>query len=281
MNNKTMNISRNIDLNEFNALGSYIFTVSLNTCLNIPSDQSTNTIKSWRLEIFSNTADLTIRTQVLVIPQEGNEYARYERTVKNTVGGSNFGGGTISVQPWHKVYFQGDLINTNLEFDKSATYNIGSSSNTVNNLYMQNAVTVLSDENHKTQIQDIPDNVLEAWSKVNFQMYKLNSEVQEKGEIAQFHFGVIAQRIKEVFEHAGLNFNDYGLLTYEKWDAVQAVEYMPATYDKEGNQTSPEIKAVEGKEAGEIYMVRYDEYIILEMAYQRKRLANLEAKFKS
>lgn len=179
-------------------------------------------------------------------------------------------------QAWTELHGVGKPYSGNFTFDQTATRNIGSSSGTVNNLYMQNAVTVVSDENKKSEIQSIPDAVLNAWCNVNFQMYKLNDAVAEKGNKARYHFGVIAQRIKEAFDNAGLDYNAYGLLTYDKWEAIQAEEYKPATYNENFEILTPEIKAVEPREAGEIYMVRYDECMILEAAYQRRKIKQLE-----
>lgn len=273
---KPQSISRNVDLNEFNNLGLHCFTVPLNQCKNIPSDQVSNAVTDWLLECIPNKINATVRTQILVIPQ-GNIYARYERTITNPWGGFNWGGGGTGTTPWKRVYFQGDMINTNITFAQAATSNIGEASKPANNCFVQNAVTVVSDKNYKSDIQVIPDAVLDAWENVTFKMYKLNVAIAEKGiDNARYHFGVIAQEIKAVFDNAGIDYNKYGLLTYEKWDAIQAVKYIPATYDEENKQLTPEVKGIEGREAGEIYMVRYDEIQVIEAAYQRRKIKQLE-----
>ncbi|HWI48412.1 MAG TPA: tail fiber domain-containing protein, partial [Rummeliibacillus sp.] len=69
-----------------------------------------------------------------------------------------------------------------------------------------------SDANEKQQIQDISDTILDAWSEVNYCMFKFNDAVALKGDEARFHFGVIAQKIDEAFTNHGLNAFDYGLL---------------------------------------------------------------------
>ncbi|MBF7689357.1 tail fiber domain-containing protein [Acinetobacter pollinis] len=262
----------NIDLNKITIDGDF-FMSSSNTYINSP-------VSGRDCHLVVKSFDRGNQQIEQTLTERATGYV-YKRILYNSYAHAFPASNTSISIPWYRLYGVGQQLNSTIIFDKSATYDIGSSLNTINNLYMQNAVTVVSDENYKTEIQDIPDNVLDAWSKVNFQMYKLNAAVQEKGCDARFHFGVIAQRIKDAFDSAGLDFNDYGLLTYDKWDAIQAVEYKEATYDQDGNQTSPEVQAVEEREAGEVYMVRYDECMILEMAYQRKCLADIKAKLKS
>lgn len=147
----------------------------------------------------------------------------------------------------------------------TAVYSIGSPSLTVNNLYVQNPVTVVSDENYKSNIQKIPDELLDAWENVEFNMWKMKAAINVKGATdARWHVGYIAQKIKSVLENAGLNWQDYGLITYESW--IESEE----TYDQNGNVLSPY------KAEGEIYMLRMEECLAVEMAYQRRKLDRIE-----
>lgn len=274
---KPQSISRNVDLNEFNNLGLHCFTVPLNQCKNIPSDQINNATGDWLLECIPNKINATVRTQILVIPQ-GNIYARYERTITNPWGGFNWGGGGTGTTPWKRVYFQGDMINTNITFAQAATSNIGESSKPANNCYLQNAVTVVSDERQKKSISELSEQELIcsiACGKL-YKKYKLNKAVDEKGDEARFHIGVISQDIVKCFNDHGLDWKQYGVVTYEKWDAIQAVEYQSATYDEKGDQLTPEIQAIEGRDGGEIYMVRYEELNCFINAGLDYRLSQLE-----
>ncbi|AFA44801.1 putative structural protein [Klebsiella phage vB_KleM_RaK2] len=147
----------------------------------------------------------------------------------------------------------------------TAVYSIGSPSLTVNNLYVQNPVTVVSDENYKSNIQKIPDELLDAWENVEFNMWKMKAAINVKGATdARWHVGYIAQKIKSALENAGLNWQDYGLITYESW--IESEE----TYDQNGNVLSPY------KAEGEIYMLRMEECLAVEMAYQRRKLDRIE-----
>lgn len=151
----------------------------------------------------------------------------------------------------------------------TAVYSIGSPSLTLNNLYIQNPVTVISDENYKMNIQPITDALLDAWENVQFSMWKMKSAIGVKGdENARWHMGFIAQQIKTVLENAGLNWQEYGLITYESWDEEEEIT------DSHGNILTPY------KAEGEIYMLRMDECLAVEMAYQRRRLDRIEKQFK-
>lgn len=180
----------------------------------------------------------------------------------------NFAGGTIS----------GTLTTRTFAPNVTATHNIGYASLTYNNAYFQNAPTVVSDANHKLFINDIPDEVLDAWSKVNYKQWKMKAAVAEKGEEeSRLHVGVIAQDIKEKFESAGLDATKYGILIYDSWEAIEAVEYKPAVHDPDTDELiSEEVQAIEGREAGEIWMVRMEECLALEAALMRRTTKRLE-----
>ena len=117
-----------------------------------------------------------------------------------------------------------------------------------------------SDERLKQQIKTIDDAALRAWSKVEYVQYKWNDAVEKKGDGARWHFGLIAQRVKEAFESEGLNAFEYGVLCYDTWDA-QAEEI-----DDNGVVVKRAI------DAGERYGVRYEEALALECAYLRSKL---------
>lgn len=184
----------------------------------------------------------------------------------------------------------------------TASWSLGLSSLTWKDVFTQNAVTVVSDETRKTDIQSIPEELLDAWEFVDFQMWKLKAAVAEKGEeAARYHVGWIAQRVRDVLTECGLDWTRYGLITYEKWDAREEViaswddEYAiipgtPAIYDEEGillQDEVPETQVLvreagsmvvqEAMEAGEIYMLRMEECMVVEAAYQRRRMDRIEA----
>lgn len=179
----------------------------------------------------------------------------------------------------------------------TANSNVGSASNVWNNIYTQNAVTVVSDRNYKDKVLPISEDVLDVWGTIGFSQWKLKTAIAEKGiDEARIHFGIVAQDIKEAFEEAGLDATMYGILIYESWDAqeeiveswdakYQIIPATPAYYDQEGNLIQAAIpessvlieeagsKVIQvARDAGEIWMVRMEECLSVEAAYQRRIL---------
>ena len=122
-------------------------------------------------------------------------------------------------------------------------------------VYAQTTTISTSDERQKQQIQDIPDEVLDAWEEVEFKQYKLNDSVTEKGdEKARLHIGLIAQEIKATFEKHGLDPTKYGLFCHDEWDVHEDPE----------DETSPIIRHEDS------YALRYEEALCLEAACERR-----------
>lgn len=144
--------------------------------------------------------------------------------------------------------------------------NLGSSSKRWKQLYAGTTTIATSDERFKQQIDSIPDAVLDAWGEVGFYQYKFNDAVEEKGDNARYHTGMIAQRIKNAFEQRNLDAFKYGLLCFDEWEATAA------QYDNDGEETSS------AQEAGNRYSLRYEECLCMEAAYQRRRADRIEAR---
>ncbi len=176
-----------------------------------------------------------------------------------------------------KLDINGDAFIPNI----TATYSLGYSSNNIKDIFLQNAPTVVSDVRYKTDISEFSEHELNcavACGKL-YRKYKLNAAVDEKGvNAARYHVGVIAQEIVQCFTEHDLDWKKYGIITYEKWDAIEAVEYQAATYDENGQELTPEIQAITGRESGEIYMVRYDELNCFINAGFEYRLSQIETK---
>lgn len=138
--------------------------------------------------------------------------------------------------------------------------NLGLSNLRWSTVYAATGTINTSDKREKQQITEIPDAVLRAWAKVKFCQFKFNDAVEDKGDDARIHFGLIAQEVKEAFESEGLDAFAYGLLCYDEWPE-QAEEK-----DENDNIIKPY------KPAGNRYGVRYEEALVLECAYLRSKL---------
>lgn len=145
-------------------------------------------------------------------------------------------------------------------------------------VYAASATILTSDENSKESIAEIDPAVLRAWAKVEFYQYKFRDAVEIKGVDARWHFGVVAQRVKEAFESEGLDAFAYGLLCYDEWADLPAVmdDGADALLDADGNEIRPARAPIEVKpsqQAGARYGIRYEEALALECAYLRSRLS--------
>ncbi len=184
---------------------------------------------------------------------DGNEIM--SKTNGTTIGTLYVGGGNGS------VYFSTTATAPNT----TNVITLGASGKVWKQLFAATTTISTSDERQKQQIEDIPDEVLDAWEEVEFKQFKFNNAVEEKGENARIHMGLIAQRIKEVFEKHNLDPFKYGFFCYDEWDV----------HEDPKDENSPVIRRENG------YALRYEEALIIEAAYQRRRLDRLEAIIKN
>jgi len=142
-----------------------------------------------------------------------------------------------------------------------ATYTLGAASRRWTTVHATTATINTSDEREKEQIGDIDEAVLRAWGNVNYQQFKFKDAVALKGSSARWHVGLVAQRVKEVFEAEGIDPFAYGILCYDEWEEQEEKT-------EEGVGVVQEFEA-----AGNRYGIRYEEALALECAYLRSRLS--------
>lgn len=137
--------------------------------------------------------------------------------------------------------------------------NLGSAASSWQNAYLSANPIIVSDERAKQDICAWSDEVLDAWADVDWCSFRMRDAVAKKGDAARIHAGLIAQRIKAVFEKHGLDACRYGLLCHDAWGDDEAT----------------------GAKAGDRYSVRYEEALAVEAAYQRRRADRLEARIEA
>lgn len=137
--------------------------------------------------------------------------------------------------------------------------------------YLETAPVISSDRELKTTPLTIEDAVFDAWGDVQFITFQWLESVQNKGEeLARWHFGVIAQQVRDAFIARGLDGTRYGLLCYDEWgDEIEEV------FGEDGEPTG-EMKLV--KAAGNRWGIRADQCLFIEAAYQRRRCDRIEAR---
>jgi len=224
--------------------------------------------------------------------------------------------GSIGVIVDHIVIADGD---TGLKFDNgfdaivpaSTTANrdnaIDLGANTVrfDDIYATNGTIQTSDQNEKQSIQSLSASEIAVAKRISklFKTFKFNSAVEEKGDSARTHTGIIAQDVQQAFADEGLDASNYALFIsstwWEKEIPVDAVAPQEAVYetqtDEEGNEIQVLVQeAVEGKdaytyidtkeEATEGYTertrlgIRYPELLSFVSSAFEQRLTNIETR---
>lgn len=90
----------------------------------------------------------------------------------------------------------------------------------------QVAFTVTSDARMKQHIKSLTQSELAVAVKLKclLRSFKLNSQVEEFGDKAKIHVGVIAQDVIAAFKDEGLNALDYEIVSYSEWNKSENVE---------------------------------------------------------
>ncbi len=172
---------------------------------------------------------------------------------------------------------------------------LGDAENRWSAVYAVTGAIQTSDGTEKTDPEKIEDKVLDAWGTVNIIMFQWLAMVDRKGgDSARWHFGAIAQQVRDAFIAHGLDGTKYGLLCYDKWDdeyVTHPAEYIehPAVLsdivDQDGTRAiSKEAWSEKVKDeweelvtpAGERWGLRPDQCAWLEAAYQRRERQRLE-----
>lgn len=117
-----------------------------------------------------------------------------------------------------------------------------------------------SDAREKTPPKAIDDAILDAADDVEIVLFKWLGAIATKGEdAARWHFGIIAQQLRDAFLARGVDGTEYGLLCYDEWeDEFEAVieEYQEevVVVDRDGNEVT-EMQTLT-RETGEMQLVR-------------------------
>jgi len=132
----------------------------------------------------------------------------------------------------------------------------GSASLRWDDIYATNTTIQSSDRELKQDIEELTEaetRVAQA-CKGLLRKYRWKSSVEEKGDEARIHFGIIAQDLEAAFAAEGLDAGRYGMFVKNTWwtadrviPAVEAMEAVEAVYDEEGNEVSPAVEAVEAQ----------------------------------
>jgi len=96
---------------------------------------------------------------------------------------------------------------------------LGSSSFRFNDIYATNATIQTSDANEKQDIEALSDaeTRVAVAAKGLLRKFRWKSAVEEKGDDARIHFGIIAQDLQAAFEAEGLDAGRYAMFIHSTW----------------------------------------------------------------
>jgi hypothetical protein len=99
------------------------------------------------------------------------------------------------------------------------TMTLGGASFRWTTVYATTALINTSDVNDKQQIENLTSAEIAVAKKLKdlFKTYKFNSAVEQKGDNARIHVGLMAQDVQQAFIDEGLNPNRYALFCSDTW----------------------------------------------------------------
>jgi hypothetical protein len=108
-------------------------------------------------------------------------------------------------------------MTTNAGSDNSV--DLGYSSLRFDDIYATNGTIQTSDRNEKQGIRELLDaeQRVATACKGLLRAFKWNSAVEEKGDEARIHFGIIAQDLQDAFTAEGLDAGDYAMFINSTW----------------------------------------------------------------
>ncbi len=129
--------------------------------------------------------------------------------------------------------------------------NLGEASNLWNEVFAANGTINTSDERLKQDIEDLSEaeTRVAIAAKGLLKKFRWKEAVQQKGENARIHFGIIAQDLIAAFQSEGLDPFKYSVICFNEW------------WRNPEDPTDCRDEEVEGWEYGSQYAVRYDELL--------------------
>jgi hypothetical protein len=124
-------------------------------------------------------------------------------------------------------------------------WDLGTAGNRWKEVFSATGTINTSDGREKTDVKPLSEIEKSVAVKLKglIKTFKMKSAVEEKGEDARIHAGVIAQEVVDAFSSEGLDAYNYAMLCYDEWEEE---------VDADGNITV---------EAGNRYGIRYDQLL--------------------
>jgi hypothetical protein len=142
--------------------------------------------------------------------------------------------GTLNADPWMarangcgvRFITAAWLPATATGADSDDTVDLGTASVRFDNIYATNATIQTSDRNEKQDIAELTDaeTRVAVAAKGLLRKFRWKSAVEEKGDEARTHFGIIAQDLQDAFTAESLDAGDYAMFISSTWTDDDGVE---------------------------------------------------------
>jgi hypothetical protein len=159
------------------------------------------------------------------------------------------------------------------------TLSLGHPSIRWDNVYATNGTIQTSDQNEKQSIQSLTTAEMNVAKRLSplIKTFKWNSAVEEKGDNARTHIGIIAQNVQQSFTDEGLDANNYALFCSDTWWEKEI--FVEATEEQDAHTyIDYKEEATDGYTERTRLGVRYPQLLSFIQAYNDQRFNELEAR---
>jgi len=136
--------------------------------------------------------------------------------------------------------------------DLDDTVDLGRSTTRFDDIFATNGTIQTSDVNEKQDIDVLSEAETRVASKAKtlLRKYRWKSAVEEKGDEARIHFGIIAQDLEQAFIDEGLDAGRYGMFIRGEWYEAE-VEKTRTVENDDGTETTETYMATETYDTAE------------------------------
>jgi len=133
------------------------------------------------------------------------------------------GGRPYLASDTHSIYVDGGNANVNpgtaTGSDNDNAIDLGGSYSRWDDVFATNGTIQTSDQNEKQDIASLTTKELNVAKKLStlFKTFRWKDKVEEKGNKARTHSGIVAQDIQSTFSSEGLDASKYGLFISDTW----------------------------------------------------------------
>ena len=123
----------------------------------------------------------------------------------------------------HSIYVDGGNANvdpgTATGSDNDNAIDLGGSYSRWDDVFATNGTIQTSDQNEKQDIASLTTKELNVAKKLStlFKTFRWKDKVEEKGDKARTHTGIVAQEVQSAFSAEGLDASKYGLFISDTW----------------------------------------------------------------